>query len=1548
MNLSHSNGNIESSQRVLAALQEARQKIEQIEREKQERVAIIGMSGRFPGADTVEQFWQNLCSGINSIQLLSPEALQAAGADPDLIQHPNYVNAHASLDDIAGFDAAFFGYSPREAELIDPQHRVFLECAWSALEQAGYDPSRYPGAIGLYAGAALNSYLINLYSAPQLRQSVDRVQAVISNVLGLMPTRVSYKLNLKGPSCGIQTGCSTSLVAVHLACQSLLNRESDLALAGGVAIDASGQLGYLYQEDSVMSPDGYCRAFDANAKGTVFGNGVGIVVLKRLSEAIADRDYIYAVIRGSAINNDGAQKVGLTAPSVSGQAAVIAAALAKAAVSAASLQYIETHGTGTALGDPIEIAALTKVFQQPGAQPAQCAIGSVKTNIGHLDAAAGISGLIKTALALKHRQIPPSLNFTDPNPQIDFANSPFYVNTQLLNWPISNAPRRAAVSSFGMGGTNAHLVLESAPEHSPEDSRSDQLILLSAKTVSALKTASRHLLEHLQTHPEQSLSDIAYTLQIGRQPFEYRHMLVCSSREAAIQMLSSEIQPDSNPVAPLPASVAFLFPGQGSQYPNMGRQLYETEPIFRTAIDRCCQILPELDLLALLYPSPSSPPSLSLYQTALAQPALFTLEYALAQLWQSWGIQPVAMIGHSIGEYVAAHLAGVFSLEDALKLVALRGRLMQSCPEGAMLSVNVATLNVGTMAAAQIKDLLQEGSDVTLAAINSSQQVVLSGSHDAIAALEQQLRKLAVPCRQLQTSHAFHSAAMEPILGAFVAQVAQVSLRAPKIPLISNVTGTWMTAEQAIDPAYWGQQLRQTVQFAAGLQTVQAADCILLEVGAGRTLTTFAKQSATETLAFPSLRHPQEQTSDLASMLNALGHLWLAGVEIDWTGFYAAEQRQRVPLPTYPFEHQRYWIDLYSQNSQNHTYSDSPDQLHKYPDIANWFYLPSWKRMPSPAAIALERHQNWLIFLDPMGLGEALAQHLRQLGQTVITVSPSERYTQAEQHYELAPACADHYTSLLSDLGEQDAVPDQIVHCWGSLEVQPKSHPGFSSLVMLGRVLRSTAQVTVVTQGLQDIIGAESPQPLQATLLGACRVISQEYLNLQCSTVDFYISESEVLGFSQPVQQLLQEILSPVPETVAYRYQHRWVQTYEPILIPADPAAEPNLRQDGTYLIAGDLVEGLGLVFARYLAEAYQAQLILIGRAGLPEPADWEKWLATHGQQDPVSRCLRVLQGIAATGCDLRFFSADLTDQARLQAIVAQIDAPIHGVIHADRMGDRASCLIASLDQREIERQFQAKIAGLLTLDQVLHGKVSDFCLLQSSLSAIVGGVGFAAYAGANCFLDAFARSRHEAVPWISVNWDACRFEQPADAPATGQALIDLAIAPSEVWEVTKRVLSRPELTQVIVSPADLPSRIRQAARNSIVDTASHIHSRPQLSTEYVPPRSPIEQTVAAAMQELLGIESIGIYDNFFELGGHSLLAIQAVTRLRQTFQIELPMRDFLFEAPTVAGIAQIIAENLAAAASDPQEIADLLTQIEQMDSQQLDQLDQLHIAGEQ
>ncbi|HEY9803802.1 MAG TPA: type I polyketide synthase, partial [Leptolyngbyaceae cyanobacterium] len=863
-------------------------------------IAIIGMSGRFPQANNLDTYWQNLRNGVEALTQFTDVELQAQGVDTKLLNNPNYIKAGFVLEDVELFAASFFDYSPREAEIMDIQQRIFLEVAWEALENAGYDTEQYPGQISIYASCSVNTYfLYNILSNSELIKLIGLDQIRHNNRGDNLATRVAYKLNLKGSAINVQTGCSSSLVGIHLACQSLLNHECDIALAGGVSISANQKTGYLYQEGGILSPDGHCRAFDAQARGTVNGNGVGIVVCKRLQDAITDGDRIHAVIKGTAVNNDGSLKVGYTAPSIDGQAKVIAEALAVSGLHPETISYVETHGTGTILGDPIEISALNKSFSFNTQKKNFCAIGSVKTSIGHLDAAAGVAGLIKTVLALKHQQIPPSLNFLSPNTQIDFANSPFYVNNQLKEWHSPQQPRRAGVSSFGIGGTNAHVVLEEAPiiDQGRRGGRKYQLLPLSAKTNSALETATKNLANYLQQHPHTNIADVAYTLSIGRRSFEHRHVVICQNIEDAVQVLDIE-KLTSSPVTEQPA-VVFMFPGQGCQYVNMGRELYETEAIFREQIDNCCELLKPhlgLDLREIIYPTTTE----QLTQTAITQPALFVIEYALAKLWMAWGINPQAMIGHSIGEYVAACLAGVFSLEDALAVVAMRGKLMQQLPSGAMLAVFLPE--------AEIKPLLTE--NLALAANNAPNLCVVSGTHAAINTLQQQLLAKGVECRNLHTSHAFHSQMMNPIIEEFRDYLSKISLKAPQIPFISNVTGTWITTAQATDSDYWGQHLRQTVRFAEGIAELgKKSEQIFLEVGPGKVLSNLVKQLEVSQTILTSLRHPQEQLSDIAVLLNTLGKLWQAGVEINWSEFYQSQRCYRLPLPTYPFERQRFWIE---------------------------------------------------------------------------------------------------------------------------------------------------------------------------------------------------------------------------------------------------------------------------------------------------------------------------------------------------------------------------------------------------------------------------------------------------------------------------------------------------------------------------------------------------------------------------------------------------------------------------------------------------------------
>ncbi|MDB9524395.1 SDR family NAD(P)-dependent oxidoreductase [Oscillatoria sp. CS-180] len=1536
-------------------------------------IAIIGMAGRFPGAASVDEFWDLLREGKEAIAQLNSDTLRQQGIDDAVLNDPHYVKAGGVLADVDQFDATFFGYSPREAELLDPQQRLFLECAWQALETAGYDANSYDGSVGVYGGAGMNGYLFNLYGNAHVRESTSPYELFLASDKDFLTTRVSYKLNLQGPSLDIQTACSSSLVAVHTACQSLLSGECDIALAGGVAV--SKQQGYRYQEGGIYSPDGHCRAFDAQAQGTVGGNGVGIIVLKRLDDALRDGDPIDAVIKGSAVNNDGALKVSYTAPCIDSQAAVIRAAQVMADVAPETITYVETHGTGTPLGDPIEIAALTQAFRQETKRSGFCAIASVKTNIGHLDAAAGIASLIKAVLALKHRQIPASLHFQQPNPQIDFANSPFYVNTQLSDWPAGNTPRRAGVSSFGIGGTNVHVVLEEGKQArairrqaSGISSRSCELLTLSARTESALAKTTANLAAHLEQHPELSLADIAYTLQVGRRPFHHRRTVVCQSVTDAIAQLqngsSAHVAPES------PAPIIFMFPGQGTQHPGIAQQLYDQEPIFQKTLDQCAEILAAegIDLLNVLYgksghPQPITnnhepitthhpPITTPIHNTALAQPILFAIEYALAQLWLSWGIRPEALIGHSLGEYVAACLAEVFSLEDGLRLVALRGRLMQQCPAGAMLSISLSE--------SALQPLLPE--DIVIAAVNGPELCAVSGTEAAIAAFAVQLVEKDISHQRLQTSHGFHSPLMEPMLEPYRIAVQQVTLKPPQIPFISNVTGTWMTADAATNPNYWVQQARQAVKFVAGLETVQQESSpILLEVGPGTTLSTLAKRANAQASSptppnvgqrggttsasinsgkmqpptaaiLSSLPHPQSPTSDLAHLLATVGQLWLRGVTVNWRQFSTGAQR-RVPLPTYPFERQRYWIEPDGMLLTQPTQAAS---VGLKSDMADWFYQPTWQRsLPSTATSVLQERHCWLILADGHGMGAQLAQQLEQVGQDVITVAIGEAFGQTGyRQFALNPQRSKDYDLLLEDLQLRELWPTQIVHLWNLASVDdPRT--AFEQAATLQRLVNAltaqstqeTCQITVVTMGLYDVIGTEALQPMGGAIAGIAQVISQEYPHLGCRLIDLQQpNHQHPIANHKPLDQLWQELISPTDAfVVAHRGRHRWQQRYQPISLSADrPASTTRLRKGGTYLVVGDLEQGLGKIWAQALAAEWQAKLVLVGDRTAVPPIPPE-----------------ATEGLA--------LSLDMADATQLKAAIQKAESelgPIHGVFYSTpTTNDQSAAPLALMQPAHWDYNFRHQLQGLWHLSTALAGKSLDFCLVQSSLSSVIGGIGLAAYAAANSAIDAFIHQQNQRGEgtWLSVNWDA---SLAADAPrpeGVGSALADFALTPEEVWIAAERILTTGVAGQMAVSKGDLTARIDQwihavpRPQTATEQPIASAHSRPQLTTPYAPPRNDVEQTITTIWQELLGVEQVGIHDSFFDLGGHSLLAIQAISRLRQAFPVAIEMRSLLFEAPTVAGIAAAIAEHLPAA-GELDEMAALLAEVQTLSPEEIQQ----------
>ncbi|MCP6760235.1 MAG: acyltransferase domain-containing protein [Fischerella sp. CENA71] len=1502
-------------------------------------IAIVGMTGRFPGANNVDEFWQNIQKKVESISFFSNHDLADLNLGEDVLNDPNYVKAAPILPDIEHFDARFFGYTPKEAELIDPQHRLFIECAWEALENAGYDPETYEGLIGVYAGVSTNTYFFNnIYNNVNSRD--------ISNNYtfnkDFLTTNVSYKLNLKGPSIGIQTYCSTSLVALHLACKSLLDEECDIALAGGVTIIVPQKSGYYYEQDGILSPDGHCRAFDAKAQGTIFGSGLGIVVLKRLKDAIADRDYIHAVIKGSAINNDGSLKVSYTAPSVNGQAEVIVEALANAGIDADDISYIETHGTGTAAGDPVEIAALTKAFRAFTQRNGFCAIGSVKSNIGHLDIAAGIASLIKTVQALKYKKIPPSINFEVPNPEIDFVNSPFYVNTELSDWKTNKTPRRAGISSLGFGGTNAHVILEEAPEFTYfDDSRPWQLILLSAKTSTALEAATTNLLVHFKQNPDINLANVAHTLQVGRRAFNYRRMLVCQSVKDVINVLEIQNQErifnlyQEHREQP----VIFMFSGQGSQYANMGRELYEVEPTFRQHVDTCAEILqPHLgfDIRDLLFPKSEKMETANqkLQQTAFTQSALFVIEYALAKLLMSWGVLPAAMIGHSIGEYVAATIAGVFSLEDVLFIVAKRGQLMQQLPVGSMLAIPLPEKEVRSLIS----------NSVEIAAINNRNSCVISGTKEAIATLKNQLSSQGVECRLLHTSHAFHSQMMSPILEEFVQCFKKIKLNPPRIPFISNVTGSWITDAQATIPNYWSQHLRQTVKFSDGIsQLLKQFTGVFLEVGPGRTLSTLTKQHLeinAKQHILTSLRHIQEQQSDVNFLLKTLGQLWLSGVDIDWSGFYTHEQRHRLPLPTYPFERQRYWIDAQSPST---SLNSKLGRLDHKQEISNWFYVPSWKRSLLTNSFSEQVEYNktqWLFFVDDLGVSEKLIKALENQDNNIIIVKPGEKFDQKNKwSYTINSYIGQDYDILFKELLALDKFPPNIAYFWNLNNYnnyQSENYLEFQSFLFISQSLSKlkidqSLQLWVVSNHIQEVDGNEIIDPEKATVLGLCQVISQEYPQITCRNIDIALSnylnveDKKQQGYeSRIIDQLLNEFMAVSSDlVVAYRGSHRWVKTFEPVQLTSVVEEKLPLKKHGIYLFFGGL-DNIEVVLAEYLIKNFQARLIFIEDLAFPKKDDFSQWLQTHDQEDEVSCKIQQLQALENLGADILVIRTDKTDKQQIhQIFLSDNIEKINGVIYSTGIKrEKIFGSIPEIDNIELRKIFNYQRHQITVLEQILQNINLDFCIVFSSLSSILGGFGLGLYSAANHLIDTLItlHNQNNSFPWYSINWDKTQLNLTPKLKTIEQVSGEkLAITPTEIIEVFKRILSLDQGTQIVVSTLNIKARHNHVfnldyAANSKSSNqlySSPRYSRPQLTNSYVAPISELGKQITQIWQEVLGIAEVGIYDNFYELGGDSLIATQLVSRLRAKFPIDLPLRDLLLKAMIPAKQAEMIEQLL-------------------------------------
>ena len=1335
-------------------------------------IAIVGMAAHLPGASDIASYWANLSAGVESIRVLSEEDLRAAGESPAKMQKPNYVPSAAVLDGFKDFDADFFGFSPKEAAILDPQHRQFLEVAWEALENAGHPPENFAGAIGVYAGCGMGSYFY--FNICSNRDLVDQTGMFLLRHTGndkdFLSTRVSHIFDLKGPSINLQTACSTSLVAVHYAAQALLNGECDMALAGGVTIELPHARGYLYTEGEILSPDGHCHAFDARAQGTVFGSGAGCVVLRRAKDAIRDGDHIWAIIKGSAVNNDGAAKAGYLAPSVDGQARCVAEAQAVAGVTADQVTYVECHGTGTYLGDPIEVAALTAAFRETTDAVGHCRIGSVKTNIGHTDTAAGVASLIKVAMQLHHRQMAPSLGYERPNPSIDFETSPFKVNDRLTDW-TSNGPRLAGVNSLGVGGTNAHVVMQEAPVTAASEPSiwPFQPLVISAKSKAALEGQATRLAAHLRAHGEQDLADVAYTLKEGRRAFERRRVIVASSHDEAADLLEgadprrvfNHDYLGDNP------EIIFMFPGGGAQYAGMARDLYETEPVFADWMDKgLAELEPQLDfdIRALWLPKPEdeAAANAALKRPSVQLPLIMIAEYALAKLYESWGIVPQALVGHSMGENTAAALAGVMRFEDCIGLVLLRGRLFDTIAPGGMLSVPMP-----------VQDLRARlGAGLDIASVNAPALCVVSGPDAALQALAADLLASGIETQRVAIDIAAHSAMLEPILGRFGDYLRAIKLSAPQIPIISNTTGVELTAAQATSPDYWVQHLRNSVNFQSCMaHLMQEPGRVYVEMGPGRALSSLAQANGVAAgQVIAALRHPDQKMADDAWHMASIARLWACGVAVDWDQIWAGVPRRRVVLPSYAFQRKPYFIE---------PALPAPSAVAALParndDIGAWGWVPAWKPQASGFDIADLNDaaaQTWLIFLDAHGLGLAAAKRLRDTGHAVQTVRVGAAFGRdGDGGYVLAPERGrEGYDALVRDLVAHGHAPSRIAHFWlvtqdesfrpGSSFFHRNLEQGFYSLLFLSQAMAEEnlplpVHLTAFTTGAAALRGAALAYPEKAIVLGPAMVTERELPGFSISTLDVELPErprrgaADLTGLTDAV---LEELLAePGHRLAALRGTRRYVQTLKPQELPT---ADMVLAQGAHVLITGGF-GGIGLAVAEDLVRRHKVRLTLVARLSLPERVLWQRYLAAHDPSDAVSRRILAVQRLEALGSEVIVAAADVCNLEDMRAAVARSEArfgKVVAVIHAAGVVNDGPLMMKT--PALVETVFAPKLHGTLVLDRLFPDGALAWMVLFSSTSTATGPAGQIDYVAANEYLNAFARSRVGGkTKVVALNW---------------------------------------------------------------------------------------------------------------------------------------------------------------------------------------------------
>jgi len=1476
-------------------------------------IAIIGMSARFPQSHNVQEFWQHLVAGDSLIENFSEDELRRAGVDSSMLKDANYVRRGNVIEDADQFDAGFFGLSRREAEILDPQQRIFLECAWEALESAGRTGEGE--RVGVFAGVGMNTYVLQLLRDPGVLASVGEYQMMLASDKDYLATRVAYKLNLRGPAVTVQTACSTSLAAVHLACRSLLSRECSMALAGGVSISFPQGIGYSYIPGMILSPDGYCRPFDANAEGTVPGRGAGIVVLKRLSEAIADGDSVVAVIRGSAWNNDGAGKVGYTAPSIDGQIEVIRAAQAAAGVDDARVGYVETHGTATELGDAIEFSALAQVFAAAERKrPRPLVLGAVKANMGHADAAAGIAGLIKAALVVETGIVPPTPGFELPNPVLGIEKTPFVISSSSVNW-ADDTERWAGVSSFGIGGTNVHVVLSGAPAavSSNAEPLRPHIFPVSAKSASAMNTACGQLAQRLAVMDSSSSSDVATTLQLGRRSFEFRRAVVADScREAAKLLIkpAGKLQPGTF----LDRDVIFLFPGQGQQFPGMVEGLYREDSVFRRTIDAGCDLLKEyaeLDVRSLLLGVEKTPESSTrIRDTQIAQPMLMLVEYALAERLRSLGMEPAGLLGHSIGELTAACVAGVFSFEDGLRLAVERGRLMAQTPPGIMLAVMLPP--------EELARYLDHG--LWLAAENGLKMSVASGLVNAVEQLERRLAADRVATIRLASKNAFHTPLMAEPAKTFRGIVASTARHAPSIPWISNVSGTWIGPAEAQDPQYWANQIISPVRFTRCLTTLAERRRLLVEAGPGEALIGIARQQLSTSVMVAALGAENRRVADTVVFHQAVATAWECGVSIQWERLSPKPTGRRVPLPTYPFERQRYWIDRASAVNKTvvSTAQSFPSPLPnsdshspaRHDDISKWFYASCWQGTP-PAGNVLRAWSKvsecWLALDGEDPLSNALVSALRAQGSKVICVKAGERFVWQDGNVSVNPSSPTDLKLLWEQIDAAGLRPDGLLFLPGfGSEGDEVSRYDFmlQLLQMSGPRRRYIRRFEFITNSLESVNGEAVTNRDDGELLGLARAIRANLAGAECRCIDVEPPEGNV---ELLVQILLEELAtSGAGLTIAYRRGQRWQKIWTPAALKAD--AKSPFRNGGVYLITGG-VGGIGYVVAKYLLQDHGARVVVVGRTILPNRNEWESWVAAHGEDHTTSRRIRRMQELEGAGGEVLFMAADVADRDAMTAVIERTQrqfGPIHGVIHAAGIAGGSRILLQSVEEaREIRKP---KVEGSRVLAELLRGSSIDFLLFCSSISASFPLASQSAYASANAFQNSFAEYCRGTlkIPAFAIGFDAWRevgmmadLVVPEGMESFHEQGMRRAMTNAEGIEVIHRVLGQWRGAHMLVSTCDLDASVNSTTPGPVElpssdDAVFAVDGSSELSV------------ILEIWKDLLGTDSIDPSDNFFNLGGHSLMATMMISRIRERLGVTLSLKG-IFEAQTPAALAELV-----------------------------------------